>query len=201
MTEPENKATYSSEFYWHDPTNFLFVKYQAKQKKSFCLLSSMHSLADVDASNEKKKPEMILFYNSNKVGIDCFDQMARLYTTRSASRRWPVAVWGNILDIAAINFYVLYKKLTNERIIRRQFILMLVENLLGKAEPCPSNSNRQFKGDGEEVRKQRKCHGVCCNNKTVSTCILCQKLTCGKCSQDNFRVTHVKCLACVKLIS
>ena len=54
MTEPGNKATYSSEFYWHDPTNFLFVKYQAKQKKSVCLLSSMHGSADVDASNEKK---------------------------------------------------------------------------------------------------------------------------------------------------
>ena len=56
MTEPENKATYSSKFYWHDPTNFLFVKYQSKQKKSVCLLSSMHGSADVDASNEKKKP-------------------------------------------------------------------------------------------------------------------------------------------------
>ena len=93
---------------------------------------------------------MILFYNANKIGVDCFDQMARLYTTRSASRRWPVAVWGNILDVAAINSYVLYKKVTNERITRRQFIQMLVENLLGKAEPCPSNSNRQFKGGGEE---------------------------------------------------
>ena len=71
----------------------------------------MHGSADVDASNEKKKPEMILFYNASKVGVDCFDQMARLYTTRSASRRWPVAVWGNILDIAAINSYVLYKKM------------------------------------------------------------------------------------------
>ena len=67
MTEPENKATYSSKFYWHDSTNLLFVKYQAKQKKSVCLLSSMHGLADVDASNEKKKPKMILFYNANKV--------------------------------------------------------------------------------------------------------------------------------------
>ena len=75
MTEPEKKATYSSSFYWHDPTYFLFVKYQAKEKKSVCLLSSMHSSADVEASNEKKKPEMILFYNANKVGVDCFDQI------------------------------------------------------------------------------------------------------------------------------
>ena len=34
MRESKNKATYSSNFYWHDPTNFLFVKYQAKEKKS-----------------------------------------------------------------------------------------------------------------------------------------------------------------------
>ena len=120
----------------------------------------MHGSADVDASNEKKKPGMILFYNANKVGGDCFDQMARLYTTRSASRRWPVGVWDNILGIAAINSYLLYKKVTNERITLRQFILMLVENLLGKAEPCPSISNRQFRGDGEGLRKRRKCHCV-----------------------------------------
>ena len=76
----------------------------------------MRGLADVDASNEKKKPEMILLYNVIKVDVDCFDQMARLYTTRSASVRWPVAVWGNIMDIAAINCCILYKKVTSERI-------------------------------------------------------------------------------------
>ena len=54
MTESENKATYSSNFYWHDSTNFLFVKYQAKEKKSIFLLSSMHDSTDVDTSNEKK---------------------------------------------------------------------------------------------------------------------------------------------------
>ena len=161
----------------------------------------MHSSADVDASNEKKMPEMILIYNANKVGVDCFDQMARLYTTRSAGRKWPVAVWGNILDIAAINSYVLYKKITSNRITLRQFILILVENLLDKPQPCPSNSNRHLREDDEGVRKRRKCQGVRCDNKTVSTCISCQKPTCGKCSQDNFRVTYVKCLACTILTS
>ena len=92
MIESKNKATYSTKFYWHYPSNFLFVKYQAKEKKSVCLLSSMQDSTDVDTSNKKKKPELILFYNANKVGVDCFDQMACLCTTRSASRRWPVAV-------------------------------------------------------------------------------------------------------------
>ena len=80
-------------------------------------------------------------------------------------------------------------------------MLMLVENLWGKLESFLSNSNRQLNGSDEGVRKRRKCHDVCCDNKTVSPCILRQKPTCGKCSQDNFRVTYVKCLACVKLTS
>ena len=97
----------------------------------------------------KKRAGNHLFYNENKVGVDCFDQMARLYTTRSASRRWPLAVWVNIFDIVAINSYVLYKKLISNRITRRQFILMLVENLRGKPEPCLSNNNRQLRGNNE----------------------------------------------------
>ena len=80
MTKPENKSTYFSNFFWHDPINFLFVTYQAKNKTSVCLLSSMYDSADDDASNEKKNPEIILFYNANRVGVDCFDQMARLIT-------------------------------------------------------------------------------------------------------------------------
>ena len=78
---------------------------------------------------------------------------------------------------------------------------MLIKNLLAKPEPCPSNSNRQLRGDDKGMLKRRKCHGVCCVNKTVSTCVLCQISTYGKCSQDNFRVTYLKCLACLKLTS
>ena len=36
--------------------------------------------------------------------------MTRLYTMRSASRQWALAVWGNILDIAMINVKVLFVK-------------------------------------------------------------------------------------------
>ena len=45
----------------------------AKVQKSVCLLSTLHHLGNVDNSTKKKKPEVILFYNKNKTGIDCFD--------------------------------------------------------------------------------------------------------------------------------
>ena len=122
MTQPLPDKIYYSRFMWHDRSNALFVNYQPKRNKSVCLLSTMHSSPDVDTDSRKQKPNVILFYNKNKVGVECFDQMTRLYATRSASRRWPLSVWGNILDIAAINAKILFVKCTGNRISRRQFI-------------------------------------------------------------------------------
>ena len=68
----------------------------------------MHLVPDVDASNEKKKLEMMLFYYANKVGVDFFFSI-KWHAFKLLSwprRRWPVAVWGDILDIAAISSYV-----------------------------------------------------------------------------------------------
>ena len=75
----------------------------------------MHSSADIDLKNKNKKPEIFFFHNANKEGVDCVDKIALLYTRRSATRRWPVAVWGNILDIAAINSWMLFKKVRKKR--------------------------------------------------------------------------------------
>ena len=77
---------------WQDRSNALFVNYQPKRKKSVCLLSTMHSSPDVDTDSRKQNQKIILFYNKNNVGVDSFDQMTRLYTTRFASRRWTLSV-------------------------------------------------------------------------------------------------------------
>ena len=130
-----------SQFYWHKNNNMLFVKYQAKAKKTVCLLSSMHHSPDIDQSSVKQKPQVILFYNKNKVGVDCFDQMARLYSTRSASRRWPLTVWVNILDIAAINARVIFMKSTGTQISRRNFLLKLIEELAAKQTTMQSRES------------------------------------------------------------
>ena len=80
----------------------------------------------------KKQPSVIHFYNRNKVGVDVVDQMLRQYSTDTASRRWPFAVWTNILDVAALNSWVIYKQVTEDKISRRDFILALVETLRNK---------------------------------------------------------------------
>ena len=116
----------SSKFFWHKNSGAMLVRYQPKPKKTVCLFSTMHSTPDVDTTTAAKKPSVISFYNENKVGLDCFDQMARLYATRSASRRWPLAVWNNILDIAAINACAIYTKLTVIQLSPRNSYLSLL---------------------------------------------------------------------------
>lgn len=48
----------------------------------------------------------MLFYNETKGGVDTIDQMIGTYTCRMATRRWPVAVFLLMLDVAALNSWV-----------------------------------------------------------------------------------------------
>jgi len=76
--------------------------YQGKFNKIIFLLSTLHSTRDIE-TNRKKFPKTVQFYNKTKFAVDILDQMARRYSTRAAARRWPVHVFYNILDLAAIN--------------------------------------------------------------------------------------------------
>ena len=192
MTEPQQEGVNSSKFFWHKNSGAMLVRYQPKPKKTVCLLSTMHSTPDVDTTTAAKKTFVIRFYNENKVGVDCFDQMARLYSTRSASRRWPLAVWGNILDIAAINACAIYAKSTGIQLSRRQFILELIEHLRHQKQQNSCSPSTLTSGP----RKRRKCYKTGCSNATTFICSKCQNPTCGKCSQDNSKMIFVKCNGC-----
>ena len=70
-------------------------------------------------SDEKQKPETIDFYNSTKYGVDVVDQMTRKYTVKAGSRRWPMQVFYNVLDLAAINAWILFNEVSKKNIARR----------------------------------------------------------------------------------
>ena len=55
--------------------------------------------------------------------------MARKYSVKAGSRRLPVKVFYNILDLAAINARVLYQSVTKKRVNRILFILQFTEEL------------------------------------------------------------------------
>ncbi|KAK7915662.1 hypothetical protein WMY93_011423 [Mugilogobius chulae] len=102
--------------------------YQGKAKTNVSILSTVHSSAGT-LSGPKAKPEPVVYYNRTKVGVDVLDQMLRMYSVKAATRRWPVAVFYNILDMAAVNAWILYKKCMGSKISRRDFIFELANAL------------------------------------------------------------------------
>ena len=67
------------------------TSYQCKKQKLVVIMSTLHPDVEIPShNNPKKKPETALFYNKAKAGVDVIDQMARKYSVKVASRRWPI---------------------------------------------------------------------------------------------------------------
>ena len=85
--------------------------YQCKRFKPVSILSTLHPYVTIpEKDNPKKKADTILFYNSTKHGVDALDQISRCYSVKTACRQWPKHVFYNVLDLALINSWILYKK-------------------------------------------------------------------------------------------
>ena len=94
--------------------------YQDKAKKNVVSFSTLHQSITV-ADNAKKTPESVKAYNDSKYGVDIVDQVARKYTVRTSTRRWPIHLFQNTLDLTAINAWIVYKEVTKNNIPRRVF--------------------------------------------------------------------------------
>ncbi|CAI5656458.1 unnamed protein product [Oreochromis niloticus] len=102
--------------------------YAAKRKKTVYILSSMHSVVQTD-NTTKRKPNTVTLYNTTKCGVDVMDQMVREYTVRRGTRCWPVAVFYNMIDMAALNAHVLYQACTGTQERRVDFLVELAREL------------------------------------------------------------------------
>ncbi|XP_068215907.1 piggyBac transposable element-derived protein 4-like [Palaemon carinicauda] len=95
---------------------------QSKKNKTVFILSSLHRTVSI-GDGQKKKPETVVYYNATKFGVDVLDQMAQNHSKRCPSRRWPIHVFYNILDLAIINAWILYSEVTGEKLSRHDFNL------------------------------------------------------------------------------
>ncbi|KAM3624864.1 uncharacterized protein V6R79_002933 [Siganus canaliculatus] len=103
MKPSKSREIHSSEFGFS--SNMTMVSYVPKKGKAVVLLSTLHDDKAVDDSSEKKKPEVIQYYNQTKRGVDTLDQMVRNYTCQRRIPRWPMVLWYNMLDVATLNAY------------------------------------------------------------------------------------------------
>ncbi|UYV78413.1 hypothetical protein LAZ67_16001275 [Cordylochernes scorpioides] len=82
------------------------VSYVPKKRKSVILISSMHH--DNKCDETTGKPDIIMDYNLTKGGVDTIDQMVSNFSTSRRSRRWPLALFYALLDITALNSYIIF---------------------------------------------------------------------------------------------
>ena len=182
----------------HRYSDISLTTYRCKPKKNVVLMSSLHPTVTI-GNDEKKLPETVHFYNNTKYGVDVVDQMARKYSVKASSRRWPVHVFYNILDLAAINAWVLYKEVTGKTITRQDFILQLAEELsaaYAKERQTKALSSETFGTDRETPTtakmKRRHCQIAKCKGlKTVDTCTCCHKAVCTQCTAKISRICKI----------
>lgn len=168
--------------------------YKSKPNKKVVLLSTKHKGVKIDTSS-KKLPETISFYNKTKFGVDVTDQMARKYSVKSGSRRWPLQVFFNILDLAGINSWILYRSITGKNISRKDFLFRLAEELTSEYKSSSQGrASEILRPATQNPRPVRKwCQiGLCNNNKTTTNCDICKKYVCGKCVEKKVSI----CKAC-----
>ncbi|KAL9905270.1 rhodopsin 4 isoform 1-T4 [Glossina fuscipes fuscipes] len=132
-----------------------------------------------------------LIGNIRRNKTDVTDQMARKYSVKSKCQRWPLQVFFNILDLAGINAWILYKETTGEEISRQEFLFQLAEELgteyQKEKEIIKECSSPTIIINTNTVSSERRSCQIryCKVNKTNKTCRKCKKYVCGKCAIQN----------------
>lgn len=110
------------------------VSYCTKPSAAVLLLSSMHLDDTIDTSTgEQQKPAIVTFYNATKVGVDLVDQLCERNNTARSTRRWPMVLFYDILNIAAINslcVYSYHSAATGKHVRRVDFLKTLSWELI-----------------------------------------------------------------------
>lgn len=167
----------------------LLTVYATKKKKSVCLLSTMHHRVEI-VDIQKQKPNTVVDYNHLKCGVDIMDQKLRNYSVRAGTRRWPMAVFYNLLDMAATNAHVLYTACTGSKESRRLFMLELSEELKNRLlqEKTQEEEQKQLRREmrvSQQKKTQCQVRILCNNNRSTERCVHCGKFTCGKCRKGS----------------
>lgn len=181
------------------------VSYKPKNNKIVNLISSMHT-TDGTIKPNTKKPYIIETYNSTKGAVDTFDQMCQNMCANRKTRRWPLCMFFNMINMTCINSYVIYSHNVISKggkpLSRQAYMLELHKELckpqqMFRLQNIP-NMSRSLKRTIADVLEQeepvehitednqkgkRKYCSTCPSAKkrmTVTYCPKCKKPICGE---------------------
>ncbi|CAK1598332.1 unnamed protein product [Parnassius mnemosyne] len=190
------REVHSTLFGFHD--DLTLCSYVSKKSKAVVVLSSMHH-DDIIDEGELKKPEMILFYNKTKGGVDTNDKLCSTYNVARRTKRWPMVIFFHLFNVSAINAFVIYNFNNNEATIRRRIFLKLLSTELVKAHRLaraivpslpsalkkrlskPEAATPSTSNTGLHPAKRGRCY-ICPrkgDRKTTAKCNKCNNFICG----------------------
>lgn len=194
--------------------NCTMVSYCPKKNKCVILISSMHRDDSIDPnSGDMKLPEIITDYNKTKIGVDLVDQMCEKYNVARTTKRWPMVVFYNLLNISGINACCVYKaNHPDEKVLRSDFIEKfaweLIKPQIEHRSTIPSiprelrRRARHLLGLEEILPPPpppdmpanciRRCY-ICSRSRNKSTRKICQKCSNHACTEHMRDV----CIACL----
>ncbi|XP_071996640.1 piggyBac transposable element-derived protein 4-like [Engystomops pustulosus] len=134
--------------------NILAIKYN--DRKDVFLLSTLHpdtkvTVRERGSTSDKEKPVCVTEYNKHIGAVDLADQALQPYLVQRKSRTWYKKVAIYLMQVAAYNSFVLYKK-SNGQDSFFKFLENVVENLLFQS-PEPTVSH-----ESEDVRRLVEHH-------------------------------------------
>lgn len=202
-------------------SNFAFSKeatvcsYVPKKNKAVIMLSSMHMSPVIESNKETAKPDIILYYNKTKSGVDNMDKLLAEYTVKRRTNRWPLALFFNIIDIAALAAYIIYMEhnpqfVSSDR--RRKFLKSLslqlcAQNIEERSKNCIVTSKLHVRSAmqdvlGQELRLPIPSGSATLTNQTrrdstgrvavVGSCYICREI------KRKQRKTRKACTNCRK---
>ena len=165
----------------------MIASYRPQKDCVVNMLSTMHSLPEIASNYAKKKPEIILYYNSTKSGVDILDRMVRTYTCKRMTRRWTVTLFYNMIDVSAVNAYIVWQQLHGEnnrefsRKRRRKFLIHLGKELAGMSSALSMQKRRAIQPQSN--RKSTAATENQATNAKKARCYLCERRKDRKCRQ------------------
>ncbi|XP_029341493.1 piggyBac transposable element-derived protein 4-like [Acyrthosiphon pisum] len=176
----------------------IITSYVPKKNKVVILLSTLHNDASIDQdTGDQQKPEMITFYNQTKYGVDRLDQMCSLYDVSRNSRRWPLTIFFNLINISCINALNVYKfNNINNKSKRSDFLEVLALQLM------KPNIERRIKNS--KLPKHIRSRGMKILGLVEDTHILSERPKgigrCYLCGRARNKSTRKSCERCYKWV-
>lgn len=131
LREIKGRPVHSSKFLHHE--GLTIVSYIPKKHRNVVLLSSQHQGAKIEGQEHDFKPQMILDYNKTNGAVDTLDKLVREYRCLRTSRRWPLALFFDFIDIAGYNAFCAWSDHEPNYNIgksHRLFLMQLAEDLM-----------------------------------------------------------------------